>query len=145
VSVSGAEDPALLWKFIGNYLPGATPATHPFLDKLVVGAINYYVDFVKPTRKFRLPNDVEAQALSEMADYLESIGDHATAEEMQTQIYEIGKKHFGENLKAWFATQYETLLGQPQGPRMGGFVKLYGREGTIRLIRRVLAKENLAA
>ncbi len=145
VSVSGAEDAALLWKFIGSYLLGATPATHPFLDKLVHGAINYYVDFVKPTRKFRLPNDVEAQALSDMADYLNGITDAATAEEMQTQIYEIGKKHFGENLKAWFSTLYETLLGQPQGPRMGSFVKLYGREGTIRLIKRVLAKEDLAA
>jgi lysyl-tRNA synthetase class 1 len=145
VSVSGAEDPKMLWKFIGNYLPDASPATHPFLDKLVIGAINYFQDFVKPTRRFRLPNEVEAQALSDMARYLEGISDDATPEEMQTELYEIGKKYFPDNLKAWFATQYETLLGQPQGPRMGGFVKLYGREQTIALIKRVLAKEDLSA
>ncbi|MDX2074576.1 MAG: lysine--tRNA ligase [Alphaproteobacteria bacterium] len=145
VSVSGAEDAALLWKFVGNVMPGAAPETHPFLDKLVHGAINYYKDFVKPTRKFRLPTEVEEQALADLVAYLESISDEATAEEMQTQIYEIGKKYFAENLKAWFSALYEALLGQPQGPRMGGFVKLYGRAASIALIRRVLAKEDLAA
>ena len=145
MSVSGAEKPELLWKFIGNYLPGATAQTHPFLDKLVNGAINYYIDFVKPTRQFRLPTELESAALSELADYLATIGDDLTPEAMQTEIYEIGKRHFGENLKAWFSTLYETLLGQKQGPRMGSFVKLYGREATIALIRRVLAKEDLAA
>ncbi len=144
-SVSGTEDPKVLWGFVGNYVKGATPATHPFLDQLVKGAIRYYQDFVKPTRKFRLPTDVEEKALTELATYLENISDDLTPEAMQTEIYEIGKRHFAENLKGWFSALYETLLGQPQGPRFGGFVKLYGRAPTIALIKRVLAKENLAA
>ncbi|MDX1975664.1 MAG: lysine--tRNA ligase [Rickettsiales bacterium] len=139
--VANAEDPKVLWGFIGNYLPGATPATHPFLDKLVQGAVNYYQDFVKPTKKYRLPTDVEEKALQDLATYLENAPAGATAEEMQTEIYEIGKKHFGENLKAWFSAQYETLLGQPQGPRMGSFAALYGKAETVALIRKVLAKE----
>lgn len=144
-SVSSAEDPAILWGFIGNYLPGVSAESHPFLDKLVKGAINYYQDFVKPTKQYRLPTETEETALAELASYLEGISDELTAEEMQTEIYEIGKKYFAENLKAWFACQYETLLGAKQGPRMGSFVKLYGRMATVTLIRRVLAKENLAA
>ncbi|MEQ1705271.1 MAG: lysine--tRNA ligase [Rickettsiales bacterium] len=144
-SVAGAQDGKVLWGFITHTMPQFSPQTHPFLDKLVNGAVNYYQDFVKPTRKFRLPTELEGKALSQLADYLESISDSASAEEIQTQIYEIGKNNPFPELKAWFSTLYETLLGQPQGPRMGSFVKLYGRVETINLIRRVLAREDLAA
>jgi lysyl-tRNA synthetase class 1 len=143
--VANVEDPKILWGFINNYLPNFSPATHPFLDKLVHGAIHYYQDFVKPTKKYRMPTDVENKALSELAEYLESPQSAQSAEDLQTHIYEIGKKHFAENLKGWFSCLYETLLGQPQGPRMGSFVALYGKVATVSLIRRVLAKENLAA
>ena len=143
--VANVEDPKILWGFINNYLPNFSPATHPFLDKLVHGAIHYYQDFVKPTKQYRLPTDVETKALAELADYLESPQSAQSAEDLQTHIYEIGKKHFAENLKGWFSCLYETLLGQPQGPRMGSFVALYGKTATVGLIRRVLAKENLAA
>jgi len=143
--VAQAEDPKVLWGYIARYMPNMSPATHPFLDQLVKGAVNYYHDFIKPTKKYRLPTELEAKALSELADWLENAPDTVTAEEMQTEIYEIGKKDFADNLKAWFAAMYETLLGQPQGPRMGSFVALYGKAETVRLLRRVLAKENLAA
>lgn len=144
-TVAGAKDPKVLWGFISAYKPGFSPETHPFLDKLVHGAVHYYQDFVKPTCKYRLPNDVETGALQELVSYLEGASDSATADEMQTQIYEIGKRHSFPELKAWFSCLYETLLGQPQGPRMGSFVALYGKAETIKLIKRVLAKEDLAA
>ncbi len=144
-SVAGAHDGKVLWSFISHTMPQFTPQTHPFLDKLVNGAVNYYQDFVKPTRKFRLPNELEAKCLGELAAYLESIDDNATAEEIQTKIYDIGKNNPFPELKAWFGALYETLLGQPQGPRMGSFVKLYGRDETLKLIRKVLAREDLAA
>ena len=143
--VAQAEDPKVLWGYISNYMPDVSAKTHPFLDQLVKGAVNYYHDFIKPTKKYRLPTDVEEKGLHDLAIYLEKVPENATAEEIQTEIYEIGKKYFAENLKAWFSTLYETLLGQPQGPRMGSFVKLYGRTESIALIRRVIAKENLAA
>ena len=143
--VSQAEDPKVLWGYISTYMPGVSPQTHPFLDQLAKGAVNYYHDFIKPTKKYRLPTDTETQAMNDLASYLEQAPDTATAEEIQTEIYEIGKKYFAENLKGWFATLYETLLGQPQGPRMGSFVKLYGKAESIKLIRRVIAKEDLAA
>lgn len=143
--VAQAEDPKVLWGYIVRYKPGMSPETHPFLDQLVKGAVNYYHDFIKPTKKYRLPTETEARALKELVDWLEKAPDTVTAEEIQTEIYEIGKKDFADNLKAWFSALYETLLGQPQGPRMGSFVALYGKAETIRLVRRVLAKENLAA
>ncbi len=144
--VANTDDPKVLWGFITRYLPQVSPATHPFLDQLVTGAVNYYIDFIKPTKKFRLPTDVETAALSELAGYLEALPATATAEEIQNEVYEIGKRHYAQaELKSWFAGMYETMLGQPQGPRMGSFIKLFGTAETVSLIRRVLAKENLAA
>ncbi len=144
-SVSGAQDGKMLWSFIAHTMPQFSPQTHPFLDKLVNGAVNYYQDFVKPTRKFRKPSELEEKCLSQLTDYLESVDDNVTAEEIQTQIYEIGKTNPFPELKAWFSALYETLLGQPQGPRMGSFIKLYGRMETVVLIRRLLNGEDMAA
>ena len=137
-SVAGAEDAKTLWGYIRHTMPQFTPETHPFLDRLVIGAVNYYQDFVKPTCKYRAPNDVEKAALAELANYLENSPETLTAEEIQTQIYEIGKNHPFSELKAWFSALYEILLGQAQGPRMGSFVKLYGIAETVALIRKVL-------
>ena len=140
--VANAEDPKVIWGFITRYKPEFSPSTHPFLDALVKGAVNYYIDFIKPTKKFRAPTDMERAALDELANYLESAPDTATAEELQNEIYEIGKRHYvPAELKSWFAAIYETLLGQPQGPRMGSFVKLFGKADTVKLIRQSLAGE----
>ncbi len=60
--------------------------------------------------------------------------DKNAAEEIQTQLYEIGKKHKFEDLKDFFKLVYQVLLGQEQGPRLGSFIKLYGVEETIKII-----------
>ena len=64
-----------------------------------------------------------------------------SSEDIQTEIYEIGKRHPFPELKAWFQGLYEVLLGQPTGPRMGSFVRLYGLEDTKALIRSALQGE----
>ena len=69
----------------------------------------------------------------------------ATAEDLQNEVYEIGKRHPFADLKAWFKALYEVLLGQDQGPRMGSFIALYGRKETADLIRKVLNGESLSA
>jgi lysyl-tRNA synthetase class 1 len=65
----------------------------------------------------------------------------ATAEALQNEVYEVGKRHGFANLRDWFKAIYEVLLGQSEGPRMGSFIALYGRNETIALIRRALAGE----
>lgn len=144
-SVAHAETPEAMWKYISRYQPGASPATHPFLDKLARGAVHYYHDFIKPTKTFRAPTDIERAALSELAIWLESQPDDLTPETVQQEIYEIGKRHPFPELRAWFGAMYETLLGQSQGPRMGSFIALYGRKETLTLVRKVLAGESIAA
>jgi lysyl-tRNA synthetase class 1 len=144
-SVCNAEAKETLWGFISRYLPEATPKTAPFLDRLVGYAINYYRDHVKPKKRYRAPDATERAALEELLRYLDSAPATATAEDLQNEVYEIGKRHPFADLKAWFKALYEVLLGQDQGPRMGSFIALYGRAETADLIRKVLNGESLSA
>ena len=73
VSSSNAENAETLWGFIGRYRPGVTPQTHPKLDALVGYAINYYRDFVAPTKKFREPTESERKALTDLRDALSNL------------------------------------------------------------------------
>ena len=143
-SVCNTEDPAVLWGFIERYVPDASPETAPILDELVGYAINYYRDFVKPDKHYRAPVAFERAALEDLRETLAALPADADAAATQTQVYEVGKRHPFDDLKAWFKALYEILLGQSQGPRMGSFIALYGAAETVALIERVLAGENLA-
>ena len=50
VSASNAENKEVLWGFIGNYAPGVSAQSHPFLDRLTDYALVYYRDFVAPNK-----------------------------------------------------------------------------------------------
>ena len=102
-------------------------------------AIAYFEDFVRPTKTYRAPSDSERTALEALSARLSDLPVDASAEEIQTVVYEIGKAHDFEPLRAWFTALYEVLLGQSQGPRFGGFVALYGIEETRQLIADGLA------
>ena len=143
-SVCHTEDKAVLWHFISRYRPDATPETAPILDSLVSCAINYYRDFIKPGKTYRLASPDEAVALQDLFDALGKLAPDTTAEDVQAEVYEIGKRHEFPDLKSWFRCLYEILLGQEQGPRMGSFIALYGIEETKALIQRALAGENLS-
>jgi lysyl-tRNA synthetase class 1 len=145
-SVCHAEDRSVLWHFISRYVPGAAPESMPILDGLVGYAMAYYRDFVRPGKRYRLPNPSEAKALAELEAGLAALPKDADAEAIQTLVYEVGKRHPAfADLKNWFQALYQILLGQDQGPRMGSFIALYGIGETMTLIRRALAGENLAA
>ncbi len=100
---------------------------------------------MKPAKHYRGPDDVERAALEDLLGELKALPDDADAEAIQTQVYEVGKRHPLPDLRAWFRALYEILLGQSQGPRMGSFIALYGLAETIRLIERALAGEDLSA
>jgi lysyl-tRNA synthetase, class I len=143
-SVAHTDDKDVLWQYLRRYVPGATPDSAPYLDRLLQGAVAYYQDFVKSTKKFRLPVGKEREALQDLADTLRRIPESESAEFIQNEVYEAGKRHFAkEELRQWFRALYEVLLGSEQGPRMGAFIKLYGRDNVVRLIERVLAGEDL--
>jgi lysyl-tRNA synthetase class 1 len=145
VSASNSEDRAALWGFIKSYDRRANPANAPLLDELVNYAINYFHDFVKPAKKYRQPDDKECAALADLCERLTALPVQTPGEDIQTIVYAVGKDHGFENLREWFGTLYEVLLGQMQGPRFGSFAAIYGLPQTIALIRRALDGQSLPA
>ena len=133
-SVVNADTPDMLWGFLRRYSPDAAPGASPFFDALILHAIRYYQDFVKPSKQFRTPDATERAALEDLAATLAAMPPGQTAETIQDIVYEVGKRHPFPELKAWFGCLYQVLLGQQEGPRFGGFVALYGVTETIRLI-----------
>ncbi|MGZ3306007.1 MAG: lysine--tRNA ligase [Asticcacaulis sp.] len=140
VSAANAADKETLWGFLRAYIPGATPETEPVLDRLAGYALNYFEDFVRPTKAFRLPSDQEREAFADLAAQLRALpADMRDAEALQNIVFEVGKAHGFEPLRSWFQALYEVLLGQSQGPRFGSFVAIFGVERTVRLIEQGLA------
>jgi lysyl-tRNA synthetase class 1 len=143
-SVCHAEDKATLWHFISRTRPGLTPETAPVIDTLVGYALTYYRDFVKPAKRYRPATETEKAALAELRDALGRLPAGADAETIQTEVYEVGKRHPFPDLRAWFQALYEILLGSTQGPRMGSFIALYGLPETVALVERALAGADLS-
>jgi lysyl-tRNA synthetase class 1 len=153
-SASNTEDAAILWGFITRHRPGVTRETAPALDRLVRYAVRYYHDFVKPTKRFRAPDEVERQALTALDMALLRLPSDASAETIQTAVYDVGRSFERYQTKdkpgpdgrpgvalGFFSTLYELLLGQERGPRFGSFVAIYGINETRELIRKSLAGE----
>jgi lysyl-tRNA synthetase class 1 len=138
VSLPGVQDKDIAWKFVQRYAPETSPERDEELDALIGLAVNYARDFVVPTLKRRTPTDMEAEALRDLDAELAKLPADASAEDIQTQVFEVGKRHPFESLRGWFQALYETLLGSSQGPRMGSFIALYGIENSRRLIAEAL-------
>ncbi len=141
VSVLGLEaTPANLAEYVASYT--GAPIEDPALLTLIESAVNYNRDFVAPTLAKRAPEGGEVEALRKLDDQLAAAPADASAEDLQTMVYEIGKDEafgFG-NLRDWFKALYQTLLGSDQGPRMGSFIALYGVEPTRKLIAEALER-----
>ncbi len=143
VSASDAGSEDMLWSFIRRYQPDATPDTQPLLASSIPRAISFYEDYVRPTKRFRLPDARERGALADLKARLEALPAGADGEAIQAEVYEAGKAAGFDPLRGWFGALYETLLGQPQGPRFGSFAAIFGLDRTAALIGRVLAGEDL--
>ena len=97
-----------------------------------------------------------SQALS---DALAKAPANATAEELQTILYDVGRAvPRYQDLKAkgatpekpgvssaWFNAIYAVLLGEERGPRFGSFIELFGIAETRALIDKALKGELVGA
>jgi lysyl-tRNA synthetase, class I len=134
VSLPGVADKDTAWRFVQRYAPGTSPESDPELDELIGLGLNYARDFVVPMLQRRAPNELEADALRDLDSELANLPNDADGEVIQHAVFEVGKRHPFESLRAWFQALYETLLGSSQGPRMGSFIALYGIDNSRRLI-----------
>jgi lysyl-tRNA synthetase class 1 len=153
-SASNTEDASILWGFITRHRPDVTRESAPALDRLVHYAVRYYHDFVKPTKRFRAPDEVERGTLKALDEALGALKPDAEAEAVQAAVYDVGRSfnryQTSEALgpdgrpgvaQNFFATLYQLLIGQERGPRFGSFVAIYGISETRALIKKALAGE----
>jgi lysyl-tRNA synthetase class 1 len=152
VAASNAEDKSVLWGFIKRHFPDASPEAYPLLDQLAGYAVRYYADFVKTKKRYRVADEVERAALEALSAALAKAPKGATAEELQSILYDVGRavpRYQDFEAKgatpekpgvsnAWFNSIYEILLGESKGPRFGSFIALYGLDETRALIAAAL-------
>ena len=136
VEASNANSKELLWKFVKKYKPNILEKDHPIFDKLIEYAIKYFNDVIKKYKKYKKPNVEEKKALNTLVLALEKCTDEMQPEEIQTQIYTVGKENgYKENLRDWFRLIYEVVFGDENGPRMGFFISFFGVKETQQLIK----------
>jgi lysyl-tRNA synthetase class 1 len=138
VGVASTDDKELLWGFVGQYVPGVAPDTHPEVDALIDHALVYFRDFIAGSLRKRPPTELEEAALRDLDKRLGQLPADADAETIQNEVYEVGKSHPFDSLRDWFKACYEVLLGTSQGPRMGSFIALYGIGNSRKLIAQAL-------
>ncbi len=153
VSASNAENKEVLWGFISRYAKGANPQTYPALDQLVQFAIKYFELFVKPNKKFRLPDDSERATLVQIDAKLASLPETVDGNTLQDVLLDVARltERYQDHSKkspeggpgvsnVFFQMLYEVLLGQERGPRWGSFIALYGINEMRALIAEALAR-----
>ncbi len=138
--VVNADEPDLLWGFLGRYGVEGGPGQNPFLARLVEHAVAYHRDFVRPGKRYRAPDANERAALADLAETLRGLEAGADAEAIQAVVFAVGKRHAFPELRAWFGCLYQVLLGQAEGPRFGVFAALYGVGETVGLIESALIR-----
>ncbi len=128
-----------VWSYLGNYVDDADPAeaTRSSTRWSSARSPTCATSSRRRSRSAR-PRRTRPRRCKALDDALAGFAEDASAEDLQTAIYEIGKRQeFGfESLRDWFKALYETLLGSSQGPRMGSFIALYGVANTRRADRR---------
>ena len=136
VETSNADTKELLWKFVKKYKSNILEKDHPVFDKLIGYAIKYFNDVIKQNKKYKKPNGLEKKALEALINALEKCNDSMQPEDIQTQIYTVGKENgYKENLRDWFKLIYEVVFGDANGPRMGFFISFFGVNETKQLIK----------
>ena len=126
VSASQAGSKDIIWGFIHEYFEDLSEEANKYIEQLVNFGLEYYKDFVLPTKKYRKPELDEIECLKELKQKLHPMQNETDPEIIQSIVYEIGMNSHYESLKDWFKALYEILFGQTQGPRLGSFIVLYG-------------------
>ena len=136
VETSNADTKELLWKFVKKYNKNIVENEHSIFDNLISYAIKYFNDVIKLKKQYKKPNKDEKKALEALIKALENCTDKMEPEDIQTQIYSVGKENgYKENLRDWFKLIYEVVFGVENGPRMGFFISFFGVNETKQLIK----------
>jgi lysyl-tRNA synthetase, class I len=119
VATLGTTEFDLIWRYLLSYdqkIEGDLGTTK-MIARLVECSINFYNDFVAPTKKKYTPTEEEQTQLIALKVFLDKNPD-ASAEQIEKAIYDIGRANYDKPGKI-FPVIYRTLMGQERGPRLG--------------------------
>lgn len=136
-----AEDTKTMWGFIKKHDPSLNES-HQALNNLVQYAVNYFNDFIKPNKHYKMADQFYLQVLEELKISLSAIAPDSSDEEIQTMFFNVAKKLDIADFRFFFAELYQILLGLESGPRMGSFVKILGINETIDIINKAIARNS---
>jgi lysyl-tRNA synthetase, class I len=140
VAALGSSDRDFIWNYIVRY--DASIAGDPETEKmgraLMECALNFYRDFVEPTKKLYTPSDAERAQLKTLEAYLRENQD-ASAEEIEKKIYDLGRENYDKPGKI-FPLLYRSILGQERGPRLGAFIRLATPARVVELLDTTIAR-----
>ncbi len=141
VAALGTSDRDFIWNYLTRYDAKITAdaETEAMGRTLVECAVNFYRDFVEPTKKPYAPaSDAEREQLRKLVDFLVQHAD-ASAEEIERKIYDLGRENYDKPGKI-FPLLYRAILGQERGPRLGSFIRLATPARIVELLNSTLAR-----
>jgi len=141
VAALGSSDRDFIWKYIVRYDSSIAgdPETEKMGRALMECALNFYRDFIEPTKKIYTPaSDAERAQLKTLAAYLRE-NQSASAEEIEKKIYDLGRENYDKPGKI-FPLLYRSILGQERGPRLGAFIRLATPARIVELLDATIAR-----
>ena len=134
VAALGSSDRDFIWNYIVRYDPSIAgdAETEKMGRALMECALNFYRDFIEPTKQPYTPADAERGQLTILAAWLRENQD-ASAEEIEKRIYDLGRENYDKPGKI-FPLLYRSILGQQRGPRLGAFIRLATPARIVELI-----------
>jgi lysyl-tRNA synthetase class 1 len=140
VAALGSSDRDFIWNYIVRYDAAIVGdvETEAMGRALTECALNFYRDFIEPTKKPYTPSKAERAQLETLAAYLrENRG--AGAEEIEKKIYDLGRENYDKPGKI-FPLLYRSILGQERGPRLGAFIRLATPVRIVELLDAAIAR-----
>ena len=139
VSALGTSDRQLIWNYLTGYDPkiASNPETERMGKVLMESALNFYADFIEPTKQRYMPQAAEREQLRALLEFL-AANAGASAEEIEKKIYDLGRANYDKPGKI-FPLLYRVLLGQERGPRLGAFIRLATPERMVEILNSSIA------
>jgi len=131
LSALATDSPELVMEYLERYDP-RVPENAAIVRDLVHKVLNYYRDFVLPTRTYRQPGTEERAMLLALRDRLIA-HEGENVDELQAIPFAVAEE-FNVPAPAFFQLFYQVVLGQERGPRFGSFALLIGKDKLARLI-----------
>jgi lysyl-tRNA synthetase class 1 len=94
--------------------------------RMVEASVATFKEVIEPNRRFTL----DTSFLTEINSLLRYIKQGHTTEEVVSEAFRIARD--SNDVKGFFSSFYQVLLGQPQGPRLPLLIEVFGRDNMVR-------------